>query len=100
MEDWVKAFRTKDIDGVMAIHAPEIVSFDLVPPLQYVGVVKYREPWEQTFTSYEGLLAYEIYDLTITMGDDIAFSHSLNRMGGTMKDGPTIIVRPLSRLFV
>ena len=29
---------------------------------------------------------YEIRDLSITAGDDVAFSHSLNRMRGTMKN--------------
>jgi ketosteroid isomerase-like protein len=30
---------------------------------------------------------YELRDLTIVVGDDMAFSHSLNTMSGTMKNG-------------
>ena len=30
---------------------------------------------------------YEVRDLSITAGDDIAFSHSLNRIHGTMTNG-------------
>ena len=34
IEDVAKALRAKDIDGVMSLYAPNIVSFDIVPPLR------------------------------------------------------------------
>jgi ketosteroid isomerase-like protein len=37
VEDLVKALRAKDIDSVMSLYAPNLVSFDLAPPLQYIG---------------------------------------------------------------
>ena len=33
----VEALRTMDLEGVMALYAPDIVSFDLTPPLRQVG---------------------------------------------------------------
>ena len=33
IDGFVKAIRAKDIDGVMSVFAPEVVSFDLGPPL-------------------------------------------------------------------
>jgi ketosteroid isomerase-like protein len=36
---------------------------------------------------FERPLDYEIRDLTISVGDDVAFGHSLNRITGTSKDG-------------
>jgi uncharacterized protein (TIGR02246 family) len=86
IDGWAKAFRAKDIDGVMSNYAQDIVSFDLVPPLRYAGIDEYRKPWEETFPSFEGPIDYEVRDLHIATGDDVAFSHSLNRMSGTMKD--------------
>jgi ketosteroid isomerase-like protein len=32
---------------------------------------------------------YEIRDLSLTLGDDVAFGHSLNRVSGTLKNGNT-----------
>src|ERR671914_998089 len=32
-------------------------------------------------------IGYEIRDLSITTGDDVAFSHSLNRISGTRTNG-------------
>ena len=31
---WVEALRTMDLEGVMSLYAPDIVSFDIVPPLR------------------------------------------------------------------
>jgi ketosteroid isomerase-like protein len=87
IEGGVEAFRARDIDGVMSIYARELVSFDLVPPLRYVGAGAYRKRWEETFSSFQGPIVYEIHDLDITMGDDVAFGHSLNRLSGTMNNG-------------
>jgi ketosteroid isomerase-like protein len=44
IEDSVKALRAKDIDGVMSLYAPNIVSFDITPPLRYVGLRENVEP--------------------------------------------------------
>jgi uncharacterized protein (TIGR02246 family) len=87
MESGVEAVRTRDIDGVMSIYAPEVVSFDIVPPLKYVGADAFRKVWEEVFFVYQGPIDYEIHDLTITVGDDVAFSHSLNRISGTLNNG-------------
>ena len=87
IDDWANAFRSKDIDGVMSAFAPEIVSFDLVPPLAFAGREAYRKQWEKLFASYQGRIEYEIRDLSITAQHDVAFSHSINRIKGTLKNG-------------
>ncbi len=83
----VKAIRGKDVDGVMSAFAPEIVSFDIGPPLQHGGGETFMKRWQELFESYENPIGYEVRDLSITASDDVAFSHSLNRISGTMKNG-------------
>jgi ketosteroid isomerase-like protein len=39
---------------------------------------------------YQRPRGYELRDLTITAGDDVAFAHSLNRVSGTLKNGKQI----------
>ena len=87
-----QAIRAKDLGGVLSVYAPDIVSYDLVPPMQHVGIAAYRRPWEATFASFEGPIGYEVSDLHITAADEVAFSHSLNRMSGTTKNGQRISV--------
>ena len=82
-----RAILAKDLNEVLSVYASDIVSFDLVPPMQHVGIAAYRRPWEETFASFEGRIGYEVSNLTITAAGDVAFSHSLNQMSGTMNSG-------------
>jgi uncharacterized protein (TIGR02246 family) len=84
----VKGLRTKDINSVVSVYTPDLVAFDIVPPLQYVGAESYRKRWQEVFESFE-TIEYEVRDLSITAGEDVAFSHSFNKLTGTMKNGRT-----------
>ena len=83
----VEAVRAADLDGVKSMYAPDLVSFDIVPPLQHLGAVSKWKNWADVFMAYQRPIGYEIRDLTITVGDGVAFGHSLNRISGTLKDG-------------
>jgi ketosteroid isomerase-like protein len=83
----VEAIRAMDLRSVKPIYASDIVSFDIVPPLQHIGAEAKWKNWTDVFTTYQRPLGYEIRDLTISVGDDVAFGHSLNRLSGTLKNG-------------
>lgn len=83
----VEAIRAMDLEGVKSIYAPDIVSFDIVPPLQHVGAQAQWKNWADVFTAYQPPLGYEVRDLAIVVGDDVAFGHSLNRISGTLRNG-------------
>ena len=84
---WAKALRTKDVDGLMSHYARDIVVFDLPPPLEFKGVVAYRKNWTDWFATFRGPIGYEIRDLNVTAGSDVAFCRSLNRITGTRTNG-------------
>ena len=90
IEDWVKALRAKDIDRVMSLYAPNMVSFDLAPPLRYVGADGKRQAWQEVFARFNGPFAYEVRDLRVTTDGELAFVHSLNHVNGTIADGQVI----------
>ena len=87
IDNGVKAIRAMDLEGVMALYAPDMVSFDIVPPLRHVGAAAKRKQWVDVFARYQPPLGYELRDLTITVGDDVAFGYSLNRVSGTLRNG-------------
>src|SRR2546425_6279636 len=86
IEGWAKALRAKDVDAVMSYYTRDVLSFDLAPPLLQKGDAV-RRGWEEWFPTFRGPIGYEIRDLSITVGDDVAFSHSLNRISGTRTGG-------------
>jgi ketosteroid isomerase-like protein len=84
---FVEAVRAMDLEGVRPIYALDIVSFDFVPPLRHVGAEAKLKNWLDVFTVYQRPLGYEIRDLTITVGGEVAFGRSFNRISGTLKNG-------------
>lgn len=89
IEEWTKAFCAKDIDGIMSLYAPDIVSFDIGPPLRYTGADNKRLAWTNAFASYAGPVSYEIRHLNVTTQGDLAFVYSLNHVSGTLAGGHT-----------
>ena len=87
VQDLATAIRPKDVDRAVSYYAPDVVSFDLAPPLQYTGADAIRRGLTQWFATWVGPIGYEIRDLTITVGGDVAFSRSLNHMTGKRTDG-------------
>ncbi len=87
IDDRVEAVRGKDINLLMSHHAPDVLMFDALNPLQYLGSDKVRERAEEWFSWYQGPIGYEIRDLNITAGEGVAFCHYLYRVSGTMTNG-------------
>jgi uncharacterized protein (TIGR02246 family) len=87
IENRIKAARIKDINKVMSNYAPDVLSFDVVNPLQYLGSDAVRKRLEEWFSSFKGPIGHEIRNLSINAGDDVAFSHGLNRVSATKTDG-------------
>jgi len=85
IDDWADALREKDADGLVSHYAPSVIHFSLAPPLLSARAdVKDLEAW---FATWQGPLNYQIRDLNITAGGDVAFSSSINRMHGTNTAG-------------
>lgn len=82
-----EAIRIKDIDRLMAHYAPDIIYFDLVPPLQYVGAAALRGRFLEWFEGYQSGIGQEIHDLNILVSGDIAVTSMLIQSGGTLKNG-------------
>ena len=87
IDGWAKAIAAKDIDAVMSHYVADIVTFDLAPPLQTTGADALKKSLQEWFPTFRGPVGYEIRDLSITTGDDVAFCCSLNRISGARTDG-------------
>ena len=68
-----------------ACSSEHLVQFDLAPPLRVVGAdPKGLRDW---FATWRGRIGYEIRDLHVTVGDDVAFCHGLIHLTGSRTDG-------------
>jgi ketosteroid isomerase-like protein len=74
----VEACREKDIDRLRSLYAPDIVYFDVVPPLHFTRLDGVRANFLRWFNEYEGPIGLETHGLNIAMSGDVAFAHMLH----------------------
>jgi len=87
IDELIEAVRAMDLESLKPIFAPDIVTFDVGPPLQRVGAEAKWGNWVDAFAAFQRPLGYEIRDLTITLDGNLAFSHGFGRLSGTLKNG-------------
>jgi len=75
------AMRAGDAKAVVALYTPDAVRYDLAPPLRHLGAevhdVAALQAW---FDGFGGSVGYEVHDLAVTAGEEVAFAYSLNKM--------------------
>lgn len=84
------AMRSKDLDRLMSLYSPDIVYFDLVPPLRYAGSDALRRRFSEWFEGWKGGIGMETTELVILAGGDVAAAHMLIRASGTRKTGDEV----------
>ncbi|HEY7173520.1 MAG TPA: nuclear transport factor 2 family protein [Micromonosporaceae bacterium] len=84
IEDRAAAMRDRNAAAIVSGYEPDAVTYDLAPPLGHVGEARFNEHGMRAwFDGFEGPIDYEVRDLGVTVDHDIAFCHSLNRLGTT-----------------
>ena len=81
-----EGIRAKDLETLRSIYATDVVSFDVEPPLQHVGIEAKLKNWANVFAIFKDP-DYEVRDLALTVGDDVAFGHCFGRLHGTLMNG-------------
>jgi uncharacterized protein (TIGR02246 family) len=82
IERWAQAAHAGDLEGVLRDHADDIVMFDVPPPQEGVrGLAAYRETWPGFFEWQAGGATFEILELDVTVGADVAYAWALLRCG-------------------
>jgi uncharacterized protein (TIGR02246 family) len=90
VESWARAVRAKNLDGILANHSTDMLMFDLPPPMQSKGIEAYRKTWDLFFSWSEDPVVFDVKQMDITAGTDVAFVAALMRCAGTEKNGETI----------
>ena len=88
LEAWAEAVRQHDVPAILAHHEPDMVMFDLPPPLQCKGIQAYEQTWDLFFRYHKPSQAFDIEELAITAGADVAFAVAIMRCGSDTSSGP------------
>ncbi len=82
IQQWAAAVHAGDLDAVLADHADDIVMFDVPPPHEGVrGPEAYRATWPGFFDWQAAGATFDILELHVTAGADVAFAWALLRCG-------------------
>jgi uncharacterized protein (TIGR02246 family) len=82
IERWAAAVHAGNLPVVLDAHADDLVMFDVPPPHDGVrGMDAYRETWPPFFEWQRHGASFEITELDVTAGDDVAFAWALLRCG-------------------
>ncbi len=90
VENWAGAVRARDYDGILAHHAPDMLMFDVPPPLRSTGIDAYRKTWDEFFSWADDPAVFDITQMDVTAGRDVAFVAALMRCSGTEKTGEKV----------
>jgi uncharacterized protein (TIGR02246 family) len=76
---WARAVREEDRAAIRENHDPDIVMFDVPPPFISRGLDAYMATWEIFFSRAEKPVAFDLSDLQVTCGADVAFATAIGR---------------------
>jgi ketosteroid isomerase-like protein len=91
LQAWARSMRARDLDGILAHHAHDMVMFDVPPPVKLQGIREYRNSW-QPFLEWLGDSGlFEVGDVSVIAGEDVAWCHALVRCVGSSADGELLV---------
>jgi len=90
VENWANAVRRKDLRAILLNHSANMLMFDVPPPLASKGIEAYKKTWDLFFSWARDPVVFDISEIDITAGDDVAFVTALMRCAGTETNGQAI----------
>lgn len=74
---------------MLANHLPDVLIYDVLAPMKYEGAAAYRRSWDDWQPDTQGEGQFELQDLAVTVGGDVAFAHCFIKCGGVLPNGKT-----------
>ena len=86
----IAAVRAKDPAPLAARQDPDVVIFDVLPPLRSRSGDAVAEKTRAWFDSYAGDIGYEVHDLRVAADGDVGFCSFLYHVSGTLVGGDDV----------
>ncbi|MEU1728571.1 nuclear transport factor 2 family protein [Nonomuraea sp. NPDC005692] len=87
LEVRAEACQVKDVDRLLRLYAPDVVYYDVVPPMRFAGLDEVRGNFVRWFDEYDGPIALETRELVVAAGGEAAFAHMLHLDSGRRGNG-------------
>src|ERR1700730_669273 len=87
LQQWATATRKGQRNDVLANHLPDVLVYDVLAPMKYEGAAAYRQSWDEWQPDTQGEGQFDLQDLSVTAGADVAFAHGFIKCGGVLPNG-------------
>jgi uncharacterized protein (TIGR02246 family) len=77
IDRWVRAVREQDRAAIRTDHDPDMLMFDVPPPLVSRGLDTCMATWEMFFRQVEKPVTFDFHDVRVTSGADVAFATAI-----------------------
>ena len=90
VDERVRAVRGRDGTALASRPTADVITFDVLPPLNSRGSAAVREHLQEWFDGYAGPIDYSVHDLQVSAADDLGFCSFLYHVGGKLNSGDTV----------
>ena len=87
VQERVRAVRAGDSAALAAQPADDVITFDVLPPLNSRGSQSSFEHLTAWFDGYDGPIDYTAHDVQVSASYDLGFCSYLYHVAGTLKTG-------------
>jgi ketosteroid isomerase-like protein len=81
------ATRKGQRNDLLANHLPDVLIYDVLAPMKYEGAAAYRQSWDDWQPDTRGEAQFDLQDLSVSVGGDVAFAHCFIKCGGVLPNG-------------
>jgi uncharacterized protein (TIGR02246 family) len=85
---WRAALEAKDVERLLRDYAPDVLSFDAIPPYKLEGIDSVKNAWTSCLPYFPDTFRSEHRDLKVHVSGDVAFVHGLHRFVPEPPDHP------------
>jgi ketosteroid isomerase-like protein len=89
IDSWAKAAQSKDVERIISHYSDEVVAYDAIGPLRFVGRAAYKAHWQACMEMCTGEGMFEVHDPSFMIDDNLGVAHYLLHCGGTDDKGQT-----------
>lgn len=87
LDSWLQAVKAQDVPRIMTHYAPDVLAFDAIMKLQFKGAEEYGAHWKMCMEMCPGPMTFEMHEVGVEAGRDLAFCHYICHCGGTDDKG-------------
>lgn len=87
VEERVAAVQAKDPKPLAARQAPDVIAFNVLPPLHILGKDALIEQTQLWFDAYDGDIGYSVHDLHVDGDGEVGFCSFVYHVTGTLTGG-------------